>query len=275
MPSIASGTVSAPVSRVRMQRIECSGRTQRRRAGAPAHRLRPGEVADHGLDGLGDDLGGGAAGLVGDGEEDARLLVGAALERVAGEAGRAQEALDRRLGGVGARALALLADRRARRSARPFDGERQAARRREGGGVGVGEAALDEAVGDEPAQVVGGLRLHPGGDFLGEELEQQVGHRVAPGFRAQLAHVRQLETAPALLRRRARRQRAGPGRRSTVAPGARPTRRRAGRRAARLTPGPAPARPAAAWPIGPQCGRAFAAGVNSRIALEEHGLNLH
>ena len=42
--------------------------------------------------------------------------------------------------------------------------------------MGVGEAALDEAVGDEAAQVVGRLRLHPGGDFLGEEFEQEVGH---------------------------------------------------------------------------------------------------
>ena len=53
----------------------------------------------------------------------------------------------------------------------------EAAGRGEGGGVGVGEAALDEAVGDEAAQVVGGLSLHPGGDFLGEEFEQEVGHR--------------------------------------------------------------------------------------------------
>ena len=62
---------------------------------APAHRLRPGEVADDRLDGLGDDLGGGAAGAVDDGEEDVALLVGADLELVAGEAGGAEEALDR------------------------------------------------------------------------------------------------------------------------------------------------------------------------------------
>ncbi len=42
--------------------------------------------------------------------------------------------------------------------------------------MAVGQAALDEAVGDEAAQVLGRLRLHPGGDFLGEEFEQQVGH---------------------------------------------------------------------------------------------------
>ena len=48
--------------------------------------------------------------------------------------------------------------------------------------MGVGEAALDEAVGDEAAQVLGRLRLHPGGDLLGEELEQEVGHRGVLGL---------------------------------------------------------------------------------------------
>ena len=66
---------------------------------------------------------------------------------------------------------------------RPSTREGQAARRGEGGGVGIGEAALDQAVGDEAAQVVGRLRLHAGGDFLGEEFEQEVGHRGASGER--------------------------------------------------------------------------------------------
>ena len=82
--------------------------------------------------------------------------------------------------GVGAGALALLAGVG---GAVGEAGERegQAARRGEGGGVGVGEAALDQAVGDEAAQVVGRLPLHAGGDFLGEEFEQEVGHRGASG----------------------------------------------------------------------------------------------
>ena len=79
-------------------------------------------------------------------------------------------------GGVGARTLALLADRE-RGVGEALDGEGQAARRGEGGGVGVGQAAGDEAVGDEALEVVGGPRLHPGRDFLGEELEQEVRHR--------------------------------------------------------------------------------------------------
>ena len=43
-------------------------------------------------------------------DEDVALLVGAGLELVAGEAGRAEEAFDGLRGGVGARALALLAE---------------------------------------------------------------------------------------------------------------------------------------------------------------------
>ena len=149
---------------------------------APAHRLRPGEGADCGLDGLGDDLGGGAAGLLDDGEEDVALLVGAGLELGAGEAGRAEEAVDGLLRGVGAGTLALLAAAGGGLG-EAFEGERQAAGRGEGGGVGVGEAALDQAVGDEAAQVVGGARLHAGGDFLGEEFEQEIGHQLAKRLR--------------------------------------------------------------------------------------------
>ncbi len=147
---------------------------------APAHGFRPGEGADGGLDGLGDDLGGGAAGLVDEGDEDVALLVGAGDELVAGEAGGAEEALDGLGGGVGAGALALLAGVG---GAVGEAGERegQPAGRGEGGGVGVGEAALDQAVGDEAAQVLGRLPLHAGGDFLGEEFEQEVGHRGASG----------------------------------------------------------------------------------------------
>ncbi len=174
-PSMVRGTVSGPVSRVRMQRIEWSGRTQRSAPSPQRMDLGQGKAADGVLDGFGDDLGGGAAGAVDDGEEDGALGVGAGLELVAGEAGGAEEAVDGLLGGVGARALAFLALARGV-FGEAFDGEGQAARGREGGGVGVGEAALDEAVGDEAAQVVGGAGLHPGGDFLGEEFEEEVGH---------------------------------------------------------------------------------------------------
>ena len=147
---------------------------------APAHGLRPGEGADGGLDGLGDDLGRRAAGAVDDGDEDVALLVGAGLELGAGEAGGAEEAVDGLGGGVGAWALALLAEAGGA-VGEAGEGEGEAAGRGEGGGVGVGEAALDEAVGDEAAQVLGRLPLHPGGDLLGEEFEQEVGHRGAFG----------------------------------------------------------------------------------------------
>ena len=143
---------------------------------APAHGFRPGEGADHRLDGFGDDLGGGAAGLQGDGEPDLGLLVVADFELVAGQAGGAEETGERGFGGVGARALAFLAQAGGM-GGEAFERQGQAARGREGGGVGVGEAALDQAIGDQAAQVVGGLCLHARGDFLGEEFEQQVGHQ--------------------------------------------------------------------------------------------------
>ena len=142
---------------------------------SPAHRLRPREPAHRRLDGLGDDLGGGASRLLDDGEEHVALLVGPGLEPVAGQAGGPQEPLDRLVGCVGARPLALL-PQRGRALGQALERQRQAARRGEGGGVGIGEAALDQPVGDEPLQVRARLRLHAGGDFLGKEFEQEIGH---------------------------------------------------------------------------------------------------
>ena len=55
-------------------------------------------------------------------------------------------------------------------------GEREPARRDERLGALVGQPGLDQPVGDELLQIVGGARLHARGDFLGEEFEQKVGH---------------------------------------------------------------------------------------------------
>ena len=92
------------------------------------------------------------------------------------EARALEEALDRALGRAHARALLLLPDvgllgRHA------LHGERQPARRGERLGALVDEAGGDQAVGDELAQVLGRARLHARRDFLGEQLEQKVGHR--------------------------------------------------------------------------------------------------
>ena len=131
---------------------------------APAHGLRPGEGADGVLDGLGDDLGGGAAGRSMTATRMSPFLSGRVSSSVAGEAGGAEEAVDGLGGGVGARALALLAEV-GRAVGEAGEGEGQAAGRGEGGGVGVGEAALDEAVGDEAAQVLGRLSAASGRGF--------------------------------------------------------------------------------------------------------------
>jgi hypothetical protein len=54
--------------------------------------------------------------------------------------------------------------------------QREAARRGEGLGALIDEAALDERIGDELPQVFRRLALHARGDFLREEFEQKIGH---------------------------------------------------------------------------------------------------
>ncbi len=173
------GTVSAPVSRVRMQRIECSGRTQRRVPSPQRMDFGQGKPRTVASTVSATISAAGRPGWSRTAKSTSPLGSGRDCELVAGQAGGAEEAVDRFLGGVGAGALALLAERGGA-FGEAFDRQRQAAGRGEGGGVGVGEAALDQAVGDEAAQVVGGLPLHPGGDFLGEEFEEEVGHREGP-----------------------------------------------------------------------------------------------
>ena len=110
------------------------------------------------------------------GEIGLTLLLVADLELITGEAGRAQKALERLFRRVGARALALL-DGVAAGRGQPLDRKGKAARRVKRPGGGIGETGFDEAVGDHALQVVGGLRLHAGGNFLGKQFDQQVGHQ--------------------------------------------------------------------------------------------------
>ncbi len=144
-------------------------------AGAPAHGFGPGEVADRGVEDFGDDFGGGAAGFGDRGEPDLALLVVAGFELVFGEAGRAQEAVEGLFGGVGAGAFAFLLGGGAF-GGQALDREGQAARGVESAGAGVGQAGLDQTVGDEFPEVGGGAGLHPCGNFLGEEFDQEVRH---------------------------------------------------------------------------------------------------
>ena len=57
-----------------------------------------------------------------------------------------------------------------------MNGERETARRHERLGAVVDETGVDQPAGHELAQIRRRLRLHAGGNFLGEKLEQQVGH---------------------------------------------------------------------------------------------------
>lgn len=58
--------------------------------------------------------------------------------------------------------------------------EGEPARRGEGPGALIGQPALDQRIGDELLQVLRRLALHAGGDFLGEEFEQEIRHQLAP-----------------------------------------------------------------------------------------------
>ena len=89
---------------------------------------------------------------------------------------RLEEARDRAFGRADARALALfLQVRLPRRHA--LHGEREPARRRERVRALVDEPGIDQPVGDELLQILRRARLHAGGDFLGEQFEQEIGHR--------------------------------------------------------------------------------------------------
>ena len=165
----------------RMQRADPAQAGARGGRLAPAHRFGPGEGADHRRDDLGDGLDRLLAGLLDDGD------VGIALLRVADDGGLVERAQPRRLeealnGGLGradARTFALLAHVAAA-NRQAGDMQSQPARRDEGLGALIDQAALDQRVGDELLQVLAGLALHARRDFLGEEFEQKIGHQMAP-----------------------------------------------------------------------------------------------
>ncbi len=70
--------------------------------------------------------------------------------------------------------------------------QRQPARRREGARAFIDEAAVDQRVGDEPAQILRRLALHARGDFLGEEFEKEIGHSFASQPRVRAVAQRRL-----------------------------------------------------------------------------------
>ena len=148
-----------------------------KRRRAPAHRLRPRELARHLDDRFGDDFGGGAAGLIDLGDVVVALLLvlddGCVLDR--GEASRFQEPLHGLLRRSDARAL-LFVRYRWRFRGHALDDERQPPRRRIGGGRARFQAARLQAFDDETLQIFRSTQLHSRRDLFRQKLEQQFGH---------------------------------------------------------------------------------------------------
>ncbi len=136
-----------------------------------------GKLADDGGQDFGQNLRRRAAGALDHGDVELALLrVVFDLRLVErGEPGALQKALDGGVGGADARAAPLLAHVLAA-GGQPGDVQRQPPRRREGFRALVEEAALHQGVGDELFQVLRRAALHAGGDFFGEEFEEEIGH---------------------------------------------------------------------------------------------------
>ena len=116
------------------------------RTGAPAHRLGPREIADGGVQHLGHDFGGGTARFFDHGKEHVALGGFAFLQLFAGQSRTAQEAFNRLFRRIHARAFALLAQGGAGLQ-QALHRQRQTARRRKCGGMGIGQTGLHQTVG--------------------------------------------------------------------------------------------------------------------------------
>ena len=92
-----------------------------------------------------------------------------------GETGATQEAFDRLLVGVGARALALFANIGGA-GVEATDIERQPARRPIFARTLIGQARLDQGIGQQLLEVAGRLALQAGRNFLGAEFDKKIGH---------------------------------------------------------------------------------------------------
>ena len=155
-----------------LQRADPAQAFRRDRRFAPAHRFRPRELADDVLDRGFEHLGDGAARGLRDGEPHAVALG----ELVGGEAGLAEEALQRLRGGGGAGAFDLLADGGGGLG-QAFGDQREAA----GGGPHgelqrVGDAGGGEARAEQLFQLGAGGGLHAGGDLFRAEFEEEIAH---------------------------------------------------------------------------------------------------
>jgi hypothetical protein len=119
-----------------------------------------------------------AARLLDHGDIEVALLVGLHFgfaDRF--EPGGFEESGDGVVRRADARAFLLLAHvGLARRHA--VHGKREPPRRHERLGAVIDEAGIDQPVGHELAQILRRPRLHARGNFFGEKLEQEIGHRI-------------------------------------------------------------------------------------------------
>ena len=149
------------------------------RAGAPPHGFGPWEGANGGFQHLCHDLGCGAARLVDHGEQDLALGGVALFQLVTGQARAAQEPFDGFFGRVGLGAFALFGQGRAGVQ-HSLDREGQAARCRKGRGRGIGQTRIHQSVRHQFLKIIRRARLHTGGNFFREKLNQEVGHGFVP-----------------------------------------------------------------------------------------------
>ncbi len=167
--------------------IEADDRGQRphpaQRRARPAHRFRPGQLDDRGLDQLRQHFGRGPAGAPDNREiEFAAPGVADLAFRDRAEPGRAQEPLDRLRRRADPRPAPFLAAvGLGRRNA--LGDDRQPARRHIAAHTRGRDLGRGELVAHQPSEILDGAALHPRRDFLRQELDQQFAPVRLPGRR--------------------------------------------------------------------------------------------
>ena len=146
------------------------------RGGAPALRLGPRESADDCRDRLGEHLGGGAAGLLGD-----RVKHPVPLSQLAlAQPGLAQEPFERLRRRTDPRAFEFFADR-SRRFGQIARDQRETARGGPDGYRAHTHSGSGQFLAKQLFQIGARASLHPRGDFLGTQFEQKVAHSTHSG----------------------------------------------------------------------------------------------
>ncbi len=168
-----------PAQRCRVRTVSVRFRGIKRRLGrlsAPTHRLGPGKISDHLRHELRDDVDRRSPRLFGHRHVKIALLVVRNLCFGDGsQSGRAQKAGNGAFRRPDTGTLFLLLHI-GLPCGNALDGQRQTPRRNESPGALVEKACLDQAIGYNPAQIIGRARLHARRNFLGKQLKQKVGH---------------------------------------------------------------------------------------------------